>query len=134
MHGVAIEKKHRVSLIRAAWALTKRRPEIVMWLRSSKTGSERVFAHNDNLASYAMGHLKATIVAPRFPDYDEARLRAMLAGQPPHHMLVDDGLPRWAREVELFLADRDGDTEEAAHLKAQTKPSRRKGPHLAAQQ
>jgi len=46
-------------------------------------------------------------------------LRAMLAGEPPHHVMLYDGLPHWTREVELFVAERDGDTEKAACLRAE---------------
>jgi|SRR5271169_2974524 len=55
--GVSVEKKHRVTVIRAANNLALRRPEVV-WLRGKGLGRTLVLCRRDNLASYALGYSK----------------------------------------------------------------------------
>jgi hypothetical protein len=109
-HGVPIQTKHHISLIRAAKTLAKRRPEII-WFRSQIRGSELVFARQDNVTSYTLGQLKRTWGCR---GWDDDELRAILAA--PSRFWAEL-VPSWARDVEIFLAARDGDIAKTMQLR-----------------
>ena len=56
--GGPVAKSHRVSIIRAARNLARRKPEI-KWLEGSRLGGALVFFRHDEVMSYAMARLKA---------------------------------------------------------------------------
>ncbi len=119
-----IEKKHRVSVIRAAKSLCDRRPALNLnWLCSDRLGGALVFYTADNLMSYAMARLKS-LGAYRSNDkrwersVTEHDLRAQLSDDGDHYeYIVPGGI--WWNYVELWKAERDGDTEKADVLRAE---------------
>ena len=122
--GVAqIERKHRVSVARAARNLARKRPEIQCW-NSEALGRGLVFFRHDDVTSYAMARLKVD----RFERYrsrnrrhywskNEEALRLKLADAY-HRERVGPG-GAWRRDVDIFLARRDGDVEKVARLEAE---------------
>jgi hypothetical protein len=120
-----IEKKHRVSVIRAAKLVAKRRPNFEWW-RSEHLGRTLVFYMADNVMSYAMARLKADFLTqyrnndPRAPwrPETEQELRALLIEGGRNHKYVIPGGAWWNR-VELWKAERDGNAENAEKLRAE---------------
>ncbi len=125
-----VEKKHRVAVIRAAKNLLVRRPEVV-WQRGEGLGKTLSLCRRDNFASYAIGKVKCECRQyrtndPRYTfgrkrtvardEADEAEVRETGAA-----LMRDRSDPRylWYREVQMFLAKRDGDTDKLAQLKAE---------------
>src|SRR5215469_10407302 len=128
--GAAIEKKHRVAVIRAAKNLMVRRPEVI-WLRGRGLGKTLILCRRDNFASFALGFIKS----------DEGQRGRALSKDPRYHWLTNWRTPAqnkakvrekgaalmrdrsdrqvwWYRRVRLFLAERDGDTQTVTQLKA----------------
>jgi hypothetical protein len=116
-----IEKKHRISVARAARSLAKRRSEFQCW-RSERRGGPLVFLRHDEVMSYAMARLKTD----KFNYYgdpaahpsnrsDEDDLRESLRTRDAHLVAPVSGA--WWRFVQMFLAERDGDGERLAQLK-----------------
>jgi hypothetical protein len=120
----SVQKKHRIAVIRGGKRLAERRPEFTWW-RSGGRASEIIFCRRDNLTSYAMGRLKAMYHHFGRERRTENQLRAMLAGNAlDYHWrayLKPGPEGYWWREVELFLAERDGDAEKVARLTAEAK-------------
>jgi hypothetical protein len=102
-----VEKKHRVAVLRAA----KARPQHLAYLSSSLAGGELIFFAPDSVASYGLARLKATNSAGA----SDAELRARLReGGVCHEFVVPGG--DWYRWVEMFKAERDGDTRRLQKL------------------
>jgi hypothetical protein len=121
--GAPVEKKHRISLARAARNLAKRRPEIQCW-RGEGLGGALVFFRHDDVMSYAMARLKTDC----FERYrtrdrraywrgDERKLRRKL-NDDQHRKLIGPG-GAWRAHVDIFLAEQDGDVQKAARLEAE---------------
>ena len=120
--GERIEKKHRVAVIRAAKRVADRNDNIAI-TQSVHLGSALIFYHRYNVMSYAMAQLKG-LSSYRTKDirrldtnWDESHLRAMIAGGIAHQHVVPGGV--WWRNVEIRIAERDGDTEKVTRLKAE---------------
>jgi hypothetical protein len=116
-----VEKKHRVSVARAARNLARRRPEIQCW-EGEGLGGALVFFRHDEIMAYAMARLKVS----RFERYrsndpryyrseDEDDLRRTL-GNEQHRKLIGGA---WRRHVDIFVAELAGDVEKAARLNAE---------------
>jgi hypothetical protein len=109
---IDIEKKHRVAVLRAA----KRRPNTDSMV-SEHQGGMRVFYTPDNVMSYAMARLKSDFLH-YWNRKSDADLKAKLRdGGDHHHLIIEGGA--WWRHVEMHKAERDGDTERLALLKAE---------------
>jgi hypothetical protein len=117
-----IEKKHRISVARAARRVLGRGPEIYCW-RGGGLGGELVYSRMDEVLSYAMGQLKADwFTYYRTKDErilphrrkEEGDLRALLAEGRYQDLVAPGGA--WWRHVEMFRARRDGDHERLAPL------------------
>ena len=124
LQGEPVAKRHRVSIIRAARNLARRRQEIECVARGAWGRTALVFFRHDEVMSYAMSRLKAD----RFERYrnhdprldwtrDEADLRRRLADERHRELVGPRGA--WRRHVDIFLAQRDGDTEKGARLEAE---------------
>ena len=118
MQGAPVKKKHRSSVARAAHNLVRRRPEIQCF-HGAGLGGPLVFFRHDEVMSYAMARLNTD----RFERYrchdrrvygqrDERALRRTLDDERHRALIGPDG--EWRRHVDVFLAERDGDTEKAA--------------------
>ena len=87
-------------------------------------GRQFVFYRRDSVNSYAMARLKSDsgyrsndLRLPYHWIKDEAELRQQL-GNDRYRELMAPGGPWWL-DVEIFLAERDGEAEKAAGLKAE---------------
>jgi hypothetical protein len=120
-----IEKKHRVSVMRAAKSVAKRHPNFECE-RSEHLGGTLVFFTADNVMSYAMMRLKSD----KFREYrnndprqrwrpeTEQELHArLIEGGQDHRLIIPGGA--WWRHVELWKAARAGDAETVAKLEAE---------------
>jgi hypothetical protein len=119
--GELIEKKHRVSVLRAAKRVAKRRGEIDT-ITGEGLGGTLIFFDQYCVLSYAMARLKSS--SYRTNDKrgslreNEADLRAKIApGGSDHELIVRGGA--WWRHVEERIAKRDGDTDKVERLKAE---------------
>jgi hypothetical protein len=123
--GVSVEKKHRLSVIRAGRALAGRRAEIGL-MTGEGLGREFVFYRRDRFGSYVMARLKASHWRRYRSKYPRVASRNATGQADPRKRFEDDlhrelmapGGPWW-QEVQIFLAERDGDVERADELKAQ---------------
>jgi hypothetical protein len=119
-----IEKKHRVSIIRAAKTVAKHRANLKSW-RSEQLGGTMIFRTADNVMSYGMARLKSDFLHnyrstdPRcMPSRItiEEQLRARLVeGGKDHRLMVPGGA--WWDHVELWKAEQEGDSKTVANLK-----------------
>jgi hypothetical protein len=120
--GVPVEKKHRISVIRAVKKLAMHRSEIGR-LTGDGLGSKFVFYRRDSVNSYAMARLKCDngyrSHDPRLPycRTNEAQLRRRLDDDRHRELMAPGGT--WWLEVEIFTAERDGELEKAVRLKAE---------------
>ena len=119
--GEPIEKKHRVSVLRAAKQVAKRRSEIDT-MAGEGLGGTLIFFYQYCVLSYAMARLKSfsyrTNDKRRSLRENEDDLRAKIApGGSDHELIVRGGA--WWRHVEERIAKRDGDTDKVARLKAE---------------
>jgi hypothetical protein len=121
-----IEKKHRVSVIRAATSVGKRRANLSWW-RSEHLGGTMIYFTADNVMSYGMARLKSGFLY-HYRGTDRRRhgferteqeLRALLAEGGKEHRCVVPGGP-WSRHVEMWKAERSGDTETVEKLRAES--------------
>src|SRR6266404_4329265 len=119
--GEPIEKKHRVSVIRAAKQVANRRGEIDTMTAEGRGGT-LIFFDQYCVLSYAMARLKS--LSYRTNDKreslreDEADLRAKIApGGSDHELILPGGA--WWRHVEERLAKRHGDMDKVERLKAE---------------
>jgi hypothetical protein len=120
-----IEKKHRVSVIRAAKSVAKKRANFG-YFSSDGLGGTLVFCNWDNVNSYAMARCKADFLH-RYRSNDqrigswniktESDLRELLIeGGRNHHLTVPGGA--WWDHVELWKAGNDENSEVVAELEA----------------
>ena len=107
---VPIEKKHRVSVIRAAKALMKTRPELA-WAGSSGPGMGVVLYNQANVMSYARARLKAE--ADRYTD-DPIHKR-LAPGGDEHKYIVEGGV--WWLHVQEWIAKQNNDQARLEELK-----------------
>jgi hypothetical protein len=143
-----VEKKHRVSVIRAAKRLAKHTANIDMF-RGDMLGRALILYDPYNVMSNAMARLKAdahrryrshderwyTPHGPKWfdeamgyekgyryrrPKWSEDELRASFADEDgkDHKHVAPGGA--WWRETEIRIAERDSDAERLAHLKAES--------------
>jgi hypothetical protein len=121
-----IDKKHRVAVLRALKRIMARRPDLET-MQGDALGREIVVYHRYKVMSYAMGRLKSdNLRAYRSNDFrkpehwitDEAELRASLSEGGKNHRLVVEG-GAWWRHTQERIAERDGDHERAAQLRAE---------------
>jgi hypothetical protein len=121
-----IEKKHTVSILRAAHRVVARDPDWQAWAIGDGRNIGLCFFNMDNVESYALGWLirMEVIYRSRRPspyrwreveDYDE--LRAMLDQDDHRERMAPGGA--WHRHVEMHRAKRDGDTALMARLEAE---------------
>jgi hypothetical protein len=119
-----IQKKHRVSVARAAHKLADRRPEIRRF-RTEGLGRALVFFRHDRVLSYAMARLKTDFLnsyrskdrrTPPHQRKDEDDLRRILTEQD-RHLIAPGGA--WWRHVQVFLAVATNDPEKLARLQAE---------------
>ena len=118
-----IERKHRVSVVRAAKKVCGRRDD---WqLRTGdKLGGVLVFFCRYSLMSYAMARMKSEhhyrCNDDRVPDWwkdkdSEQSMHARLVPGGDHRRLVVEG-GAWWRHVQGYIAERDGDHERVEAL------------------
>jgi hypothetical protein len=105
---VLVEKKHRVSVIRAAKALMKTRPELA-WAGSSGPGMGFVLYNQANVMSYARAWLKAV----GYPD-DQIRMDLQPSGDA-HKNIVEGGA--WWLHVQEWIANQNNDQARLEELK-----------------
>jgi hypothetical protein len=125
-----IEKRHTVSVLRAAHKIIARDPD---W-QERKIGDVGnlglCFVNMDNVESYALGRLIAddfvyksrrpSPLRPRcFEIWDFAELRARLDDDQHRELMAPGG--SWHCHVEMHRAERDGNTERLALLQAEQK-------------
>jgi len=121
-----IEKKHRVSVIRAAKSVAKRHTNFES-VRSELLGRTTVFYVADNVMSSAMARLKSDNLYgyrnshpnPRWVSDTEQQLQARLIEGGKDHRHVVAGGCYWQR-VEMWKAKRSGDTETVQRLQAES--------------
>lgn len=144
-----VEKKHRVSVLRAAKAIVARRSDLD-WVTSEGLGGTLVIFNRCRVLSYAMARLKTDCLnryrsndgrdkwtPPRWftksagygdpgkgmvwrkTKYNttEADLRAALSDERYRELVTPGGA--WWRHVQIHRAERDGDAEKLAQLKAE---------------
>jgi hypothetical protein len=119
-----IEKKHRVSVIRAAKSVAKRHANLESW-RSEQLGGTMIFRTADNVMSYGMARLKSDFLHnyrstdPRcMPSRItiEEQLRArLIEGGKDHQYVVPGGA--WWDHVELWKAEQARDSKTVTKLK-----------------
>ena len=115
----AVQKAHRVAVIRAAKNVASRRPEFT-WQFAENRGRTLVFCRWDNPASYALGYIKAEqwypITATRYRGWaSEEEIRQRAADFMQSHLDLRYG---WYREQQRFIAERDGDNQRLAEIAA----------------
>jgi hypothetical protein len=121
-----VQKKHRVSVIRAAKSVAKRHANFES-VRSEMLGGTTVFYVADNVMSSAMGRLKSDNLHgyrnshpnPRWVSDTEQELQARLIEGGKDHRHVVAGGCYW-RQVEEWKAKRSGDTETVQRLQAES--------------
>ena len=111
-----VEKKHRVSVVRALKRITENDVDWVLW-RSITRGGTLVLVNLGNLQSYALGNLKAD----NFEDYrrkdgryvsaTENDLKKQLESDGRKHEYIEPG-GAWWRHVQIHIARRDGNPNE----------------------
>ena len=121
-----IEKKHRVSVIRALRSIAQHDEASVRLMSGSGKGRTLIAYDPFNLNSYAMARSKASSFYRRRNRYspaggdqrtEEAELRERLRpGGGLHHLVREGGT--WFEDVAYNVAVRGGDEEEAARLSA----------------
>ena len=124
-----IEKKHRVSILRAMQSVTKNDPDWFLW-RSEIRGGTIVLMNYASVRSYGLARLKTDFVFyyrgkdPRTPKHfigSEADMTECLNDcshkDAKGHLVVPGG--HWWRHVQQHIAERDGNDERAAELKAE---------------
>ena len=116
-----IEKKHRISVARAAKGISE-----LDYMAREALGHELVFYIPGNLMSYAMARLKTDFLDYRNNDprklhhrkLTEANLRAELAeGGHHHHHIVEGGA--WWEHIEWARMEARGEIEEAKKRRAE---------------
>ena len=118
-----IEKKHRVSVLRAARRIVDTDPNWEMFAAWSARGRLRVFFNADDLKSYVLARLMAIYAITRSRDsrttFTRTRecMRAELDGEAKHHLTGPNGA--WFKDVMLHRARRDGQVEYADKLAAE---------------
>jgi hypothetical protein len=109
-----VEKKHRVSVIRAAKRIAKKRGD-VQWLNEWERGSQLIFFSCYNLTSIGMAHQKA--IYGRWRTESEMRARIAPGGEDHKKMVPPDGV--YCRDLERYIAERDGDTAALERLETE---------------
>ena len=102
-----LERTHKVAVTRAAKKVCARLPD---W-QSMKTwyrGRELVFFNHASVKSYGLARMKCDSKY-----LSDEQIRASLRRGGDHHEYVVEG-GTWWRDVQLYIADRDGDTSERA--------------------
>jgi len=108
VYAARVERKHRVAVIRAANNVRARMPD---WhaMGSDRRGHEAIFYNHASLMSYALARVKSGWTS-------EKDIRASLKPGGFYHDCVVEG-GAWWRHVEMYLAERDGQTERAEALR-----------------
>ena len=119
------DKKYRLAVLRALKSILARRPDLEVWLGEGLSRPKVVF-HRYNVISYATARLKVDFLnAYRSNDLrkpgrwikDEAELRASLReGGKNYEYVIEGGA--WWNHTQEAIAERDGDHERAAELRA----------------
>ena len=120
-----VEKKHRVSMLRALHKLVDGDPDWQLW-RAGTVGGTLTLVNCANVESYALGRMKADCFEGyRNPDSrqwrrrNEQELRARLTDN--RHQELTRAGGSWHRHVHIHIAERDGDGDRLAELKAEHK-------------
>ena len=113
----AVEKKHRVSVLRVLRRIYASDPDWTLY-RSDSHGGTLVLLNLADLQSYALGRLKSDWLSfyRKGQDWsrkDETGLLRELAENEKYLALTKEG-GHWWRHVQLHIADRDNDTSEGA--------------------
>jgi hypothetical protein len=115
-----VEKKHRVAVLRAAYAGCRR----TGWssYASECPGGHIVFFNPADLRSYAIARMRVDFVNHKWGEHRKKSVPELVAmlDDPKHrdHKLVQLG-GAWWRHVEIEKAKRSGDQEKAAELQKQ---------------
>ena len=118
-----VEKKHRVSVLRALKKVTADDPDWTL-MRAENIGNTKILVNVADVVSYALARLKAWNLSryrgpdPRTDPYYvkmEADLRADLEPGGRDHRHIQSG-GAWDRHVQMHIARRDGDNERLAEL------------------
>lgn len=103
-----VEKKQRVSVIRAAKALVKKRPDL-SWMGSSGPGAGLVFFNQASVMSYARAWMKGG-------GYSDDQIHADLApGGDEHENIAEGGV--WWLHVHEWIANQNNDKARLEELK-----------------
>ena len=120
-----VEKKHRVSMLRALHKLVNGDSDWRLW-QAETMGGTVTLVNCSNVESYALGRMKTDFSEGyRNPDprqwrcRDEEELRARLADDRHQELMRDSG--SWHRHVHMHIAKRDGDGDRLAKLEAEHK-------------
>jgi hypothetical protein len=118
----AVQKKHRVAVIRAANNIIAQRPEVV-WDRNWHHGRTLILYRRDNYASAALAQAKTDDINRNDSQFRWVRRqdkRDASAAQTCQAAakLMTNPMAYSMREVRRFLAERDGDTETVAKIDA----------------
>ena len=120
-----LEKRHSVSVIRAAHKVVAKDPDWTIW-RGETQGGALVFVNQASLQSHCLGWLMSDVFyyyrSPKRanrayldePTQTRADLLALLAPDGRKH----DILERRKKFVDLHIAERDGDEERAGEIRA----------------
>lgn len=113
-----VEKKHRVSVVRALKRITENDVDWVLW-QSRTRGGTIVLVNLGNLQSYALGNLKADNTEDyrrkdgRYVSATENDLKKQLESDGRKHKWIQPGPDgHWWRHVQMHIARRDGHPNE----------------------
>src|SRR6202035_2237656 len=101
MAAAARAKAQRVAVMRAARRVAERRPE-VHWRRGAGRGRVVILFRRDNVASAALANVKMGFWGRRSETAARQEAAALMREK-------SDLQLGWYREVQQFLAERDGD-------------------------
>ena len=112
------EKRHRVAVIRAAKAVIKNLPDIVIW-NAEWRGGTLIFFNHRSVMSYAIARLKGDSIehcwrSHALTDYEARRI--LREDERYVALIAPNG--QWWRYVQEWIAEEDGDSATFERLKA----------------
>jgi hypothetical protein len=115
------EKRHRVAVIRAAKAVAKDLPDIVIW-NAEWRGGGLIFFNHRSVMSYAIARLKSDNIENWMHRLTDDEARAKLRDETHAALIAPNGF--WWGFVQEWIAEQDGDTATVERLKAQREAAR----------
>jgi hypothetical protein len=113
----AVEKKHRVAVLRAANKIAR----LLWWRgrRSERPGGEVVFSNLLDVRSYALGHLRRDFSHYSDPPEKLNRLLDDPKVHCSHWHFIQQPDGAWWKHVEIYKAEKEGAADRAEQLKAE---------------